>query len=71
MPMRTPNDHCLGDVSKPFCTYCGRENGELKSYDEVLAGMAGYLQGTQGLGEDAARQTAAMMMAHLPAWRQR
>jgi len=68
MPMRTAQEHAAGDPDKPYCVHCGSESGELKSYDEVLGGFAGFLRRTQGLHEDAARQTAADILATRPAW---
>jgi len=68
MPMRTTEEHALGDVTKPFCKFCGGADGALKSYDDVLAGMSMFLQHTQGLSGDVARETAKTMMAKMPAW---
>jgi hypothetical protein len=71
MPLRTPEDHAAGDTSRAFCRHCARPDGSLKSYDEVLTGMTGFLKKTQGLDDEVARQTAKGMMATLPAWSQR
>ena len=46
------------DVSKPFCKFCGGEDGTLKSHDDVLAGMSMFLQRTQGLSGEVAREAA-------------
>jgi hypothetical protein len=68
MPMRTSEEHSLGDVSKPFCKFCGGEDGMLKSYDDVLAGMTEFMRRTQGLDEGVAREAAKGMIAKMPAW---
>jgi hypothetical protein len=68
MPLRSAEDHALGDTSKSYCLHCARPDGTLKSYDEALAGMSGFLRTTQGLDEGVARKMAAEMMAKMPAW---
>jgi hypothetical protein len=37
----------------------------------VLGGMTGFLTRTQGLDQNAARDTAKTMMANQPAWKGR
>jgi hypothetical protein len=69
MPLRTAEDFPLADASKPYCRHCARPDGSLKSYDEVLTGMTGFLQQTQGLDGAVARDAAKSMMATMPAWR--
>jgi hypothetical protein len=71
MPMRTAQEHAGGDESKDFCVHCARPDGGMKSYDEALAGMAAFLVRTQGIDQEAARTTAAGMMAGMPAWKGR
>lgn len=71
MPLRSADDHAVSDTSKPFCKFCGGADGELKSYDDVLAGMSQFLTRTQGLDRSAARDAAKAMMAKQPAWRDR
>lgn len=71
MPMEKPEDHASGDPSKNFCKHCSRPDGEMKSYDEVLNGMAGFMMQSQGLSEEPARQAAKEMMTRLPAWKDR
>jgi Putative zinc ribbon domain len=68
MPMRTDVEHAASDATKPYCVHCGRDDGELRSYEEVLGGFTGFLRRTQGLSEDAARQTATRILANQPAW---
>jgi Putative zinc ribbon domain len=71
MPMRSLDDHAMKDASKSHCVHCARPDGSLKSYEEALAGMSGFLRHTQGMDEAVARKMAAEMMAKLPAWRTR
>jgi hypothetical protein len=71
MPLRKAEDYPLADTSKTWCVHCARPDGALKSYDEALAGMSGFLHTTQGLDEAVARQMAAEMMAKMPAWQAR
>lgn len=71
MPMRTPEEHSLGDTSKPFCKFCGGADGELRSYEDVLVGMIEFMRRTQGLDESVARDAAKGMMAKMPAWSSR
>jgi hypothetical protein len=68
MPMRTDTEHAASDATRPYCVHCGRADGELKSYEEVLAGFTGFLRRTQGISEEAARGTAADILANQPAW---
>jgi len=71
MPLRSPEDYAASDTSKAYCRYCARPDGTRKGYDEVLVGMAGFFQKTQGIDENAARELARSAMARLPAWRTR
>lgn len=71
MPMRTAEEHALGDTSKSFCKFCGGPDGELRSYDDVLVGMTEFMRRTQGLDERVAREAAKGMMARMPAWSSR
>ena len=71
MPLRTTEDHAAGDTTKSYCRHCARPDGTMKSYDEALVGMTGFLKQTQGLDDAVAQKTARGMMAKLPAWRDR
>jgi hypothetical protein len=68
MPMRTEQEHAAADPAKPYCVHCATDSGDLKTYDEVLHGFTGFLRRTQGLHEEAARRTAADVLATRPAW---
>lgn len=68
MPFECPEDHALGREDLPYCAYCTKADGTLKSYEEVLDGFMEHLVHTQGLNKPAARQMAAETMSKLPAW---
>jgi hypothetical protein len=69
MPMEKPQDFPGGDETKDWCVHCARPDGSLKSYDEAITGMTGFIVQSQGLDQDAARIVAANLMAQMPAWR--
>lgn len=71
MPMEKPEDHAMGDPSRDYCRQCARPDGQMKSYDEVLEGIAGFMMKSQGLAEGPAKEAAKEAMAHLPAWTDR
>lgn len=71
MPLRTAQDHALGDVSKTYCQHCAADDGSLKSYDQVLTGLTEFLKRTQGVDGAVAREVAAGMLAKNPAWTER
>lgn len=69
MPMEAREDHASGDLAKAYCRYCMRPDGSMQSYDEKLAGYAGWLVNTQGLDAGVARDQARTILAQFPAWR--
>lgn len=71
MPLMQPKDHAAGDPSKQWCTHCSDEHGNLKPYDQILAGMTQFMVGSQGMDEGVARQAAQRMLATMPAWKDR
>ncbi|MBI2895926.1 MAG: AraC family transcriptional regulator [Deltaproteobacteria bacterium] len=68
MPMRSAAEHAMSDEAKNYCFHCARPDGSMKSYDEVVAGMAGFLKQTQGMDEKVAREAAKGMLSKMPAW---
>jgi hypothetical protein len=68
MPLRQASDHAGNDPEKDWCRHCAREDGSMKSREEVLEGMTAFLVRTQGIDGQVARTMAANMMAKLPAW---
>jgi len=71
MPMETPADHAMGDLSKDYCRYCARPDGSLRSYDEAVEGMSQWMVRTQGLDPAVARRMAVESLDRLPAWQGR
>ncbi len=69
MPMREPGDYPGSDMSKDYCKYCAREDGALKSFDEMKEGMTKFIIKTQGLAREAAEKTAVEAMKKQPAWK--
>jgi hypothetical protein len=69
MPLEKPSDHALSNITIHYCTYCTDEKGKLKPYQEVLAGMTGYLVQSQGIDQTAAESIAKEMMSKMPAWK--
>ncbi len=69
MPLEKSQDFPGGDETKDWCVHCARPDGSLKSYDEAISGMTGFIVQSQGFDEDAARAVAANLMAQMPAWK--
>jgi hypothetical protein len=67
--MSAPEDFAGGDMTRDYCRYCARPDGTMQSYPEKLASLGAFLVKTQGLDSEAARVTAAEIMARLPAWK--
>lgn len=70
MPMKTAADFAVGDQTKPFCSHCSDEKGNLKPYEEILSGTANYLSHAQGIDQAAAYKVANEMLKSLPAWKE-
>ena len=68
MPMREKEEYPAGDTTKDYCVYCAREDGTLKSYDEMKAGMTGFIMRTQGFEREVAEKLAVETMLKQPAW---
>jgi hypothetical protein len=71
MPMERAEDYALGDLTKPYCCHCSREDGTMQSYAEKLANYTAWLVSTQGLDATVAHKQAAAILGQLPAWRDR
>jgi hypothetical protein len=70
-PLHEPSDFASGDPLSIYCAGCVDSEGRLKSYEEVLAMNARWLEENQGLDASAARRMAVALMAELPAWKGR
>jgi uncharacterized glyoxalase superfamily protein PhnB len=68
MTMVWPEDFG-GATGNKYCPYCSNPDGSLKSREEVLEGMAGFMMKSQGLDRKAAVAAAKKYMATMPAWK--
>jgi len=71
MPMEKAEDFALGDREKDYCVHCARPDGTMRSYEEAVTGMTGFMVKTQGLDEIAARGIVIKLLSDLPAWKDR
>ncbi len=71
MPLTPPaeHEHGQGWPDNPYCVYCSDDEGNLKTYDEVLNGFANYVMNEKGINLEEAKKIAAAAMAKLPAWK--
>lgn len=69
MPLVSPTDYALGDITQAYCTYCTDNQGFLKSYKAVLEGMTNYIVHSQGIDHTAAVTIATETLKDLPAWK--
>ncbi len=69
MPMKEDKDFALNDRSKSYCVFCSDENGNLKSYEEVLEGWSNFIIETEKIEKEAALIKVKEEMASLPAWK--
>ncbi|WP_312686935.1 zinc ribbon domain-containing protein [Kosakonia sp.] len=60
---RGPSDH--------YCAYCTDSEGNLKSWEEAVAGLAQYLDSWQNVGIEEARKRAIRYLTAMPAWADR
>lgn len=67
-PMQQPADHAGGDINALYCSTCGRPDGQLKPYAEVVKANAEYLVRLQGIDPQAAVTMAQALLATMPAW---
>lgn len=68
MPMVKPEDFGGGKTDSPYCCHCCDDQGNLKSFDEVLEGMTNLAVKMMGSSEEKARHTAMENMKQQPAW---
>lgn len=69
MPLRTRDDCGGGLEENQYCKNCCDASGTLKSYDEVLQGMKGFVAKNMGMSETEALQVAKENLAKMPAWK--
>jgi len=68
MPMVAPVDFGGGSTANTFCAHCTTPDGRLKSYDEVLEGMIGFMMMTRKMDRTTAKDAAREYMSEMPAW---
>ena len=68
MPMNAAADYGGENKENTCCVHCCQPDGSLKSYDEVLRGMASLFMRTRSMDKGRAEQAARDYMATLPAW---
>ena len=68
MPMTKIEDFGGGNPENVSCVHCSNPDGSLKSYDEVLSGMANFMMKSQNLNRETAESRAREHMAKMPAW---
>jgi len=68
MPMTKIEDFGGGNPENVSCVHCSNPDGSLKSYDEVLSGMANFMMTSQNLDRETAQSRAREHMAKMPAW---
>ncbi|MFH1436525.1 MAG: zinc ribbon domain-containing protein [Pseudomonadota bacterium] len=71
MPMNKPADYFNGDTGRSYCVNCSRKDGTMKSYNELLAGLSGFLMKMKGLSEQEATEAAKQVLLKMPAWKDR
>lgn len=54
--------------SDKYCKYCTDSEGNLKSWEEAVAGLAGYLDSWQHVGPEESRKRAVRYLTAMPAW---
>jgi uncharacterized glyoxalase superfamily protein PhnB len=68
MPMSKLEDFGGGNPENLYCVYCSNRDGNLKSYKEVLEGMANFMMASQKMDRRTAESAAKERMSAMPAW---
>ena len=68
MPMTESEDFGGGNPENLYCVHCSNPDGSLKTYDEVLKGMANFMMRSQNLDRETAESKAREHMGKMPAW---
>ena len=68
MPMTSPAEHGGGNKENLYCVRCCLDDGTLKSFEEVLEGMTGFMMESRGMDQKAAESAARDYLAMMPAW---
>lgn len=57
--------------SDQYCAYCTDSEGNLKSWEEAVSGLAQHLDSWQNVGTEEARKRAIRYLTAMPAWADR
>lgn len=69
MPLRSAKDYPSGDTSKKYCIHCANEDGEMKTFSEMVESMTQFMINTQGMEQVAAREKSREMLLKNEAWK--
>ena len=62
---------CGRQSQTKYCGDCTNENGDLKSFEEIVDNLSNYFVETQGFDPEAAKSAAIGVMSRQPAWEQK
>jgi hypothetical protein len=62
------SDRDANSASEQYCTWCSDADGNLKPWDEAVAGLAEFLDSWQKVGEEESRKRAKRYLTAMPAW---
>ena len=65
MPMSAPDAQGASDK---YCAYCSDSDGNLKSWEEAVSGLAAFLDAWQKVGVAESRKRATRYLTAMPAW---
>lgn len=65
MPMSSPDAQGASDK---YCAYCSDSDGNLKSWEEAVSGLAAFLDSWQKVGVAESRKRAKRYLTAMPAW---
>jgi len=68
MPMVKSGDFGGENPANPYCVHCSMPDGTLKSYDEVVEGMAEFMARSRGIDGETAEAAARDHLRGMPAW---
>ena len=68
MPMTSPEEHGGGNKENIYCVRCCNSDGTLKTFEEVLEGMTGFMMESRGMDRAAAESAARDYLSMMPAW---
>ena len=68
MPMTSPAEHGGGDKENLYCVRCCKGDGTLKTFEEVLEVMTGFMMESRKMDRATAESAASEYLAMMPAW---